>query len=231
MIEFKQVSKRYGTKHALKEVSFSLPTGKVIGIIGENGSGKSTTLKLIAGLAKPSSGEILVNGKAASRRISQIVSYLSESDGFYPFFSVGDMVDYSHSQFADFRPEKANEILSFMKLDRSQKIKNLSKGNRGRLKIVLTLARDVPIILMDEPLSGLDPLVRDSIIKGLISFIDIEKQTVLITTHEIEEVEPILDTMVAIKDGRVICIQDVEELRIQEKAGILDWMKKVYQEG
>jgi len=231
MIEFKQVSKRYGTKHALKDVSFSLPTGKVIGIIGENGSGKSTTLKLIAGLAKPTSGEISVNGEVASRRISHVVSYLSESDGFYPFFTVGDMIDFYQSQFADFSPAKANEILSFMKLDRSQKIKNLSKGNRGRLKIVLTLARDVPIILMDEPLSGLDPLVRDSIIKGLISFIDIEKQTVLITTHEIEEVEPILDTMVAIKDGRVICVQDVEELRMQENAGILDWMKRVYQEG
>ena len=139
------------------------------------------------------------------------------------------MIDFYHSQFTDFQLEKANEILSFMNLERNQKIKSLSKGNRGRLKIVLSLSRDVPLILMDEPLSGLDPLVRDSIIKSLISFIDLEKQTILITTHEIEEVEPILDTMMAIKNGQLICIQDVEELRIQENTGILDWMKKVYQ--
>jgi len=229
MIEFKHVSKRYGTKNALKDVSFTLPAGKVVGVIGENGSGKSTTLKLIAGLVKPTSGEITINNEPVTRRISRTVSYLSESDEFYPFFTVGDMIDFYHSQFTDFQPEKANEILSFMKLDRSQKIKNLSKGNRGRLKIVLSLSRDVPLILMDEPLSGLDPLVRDSIIRGLISFIDLEKQTVLITTHEVEEVEPILDTMMAIKDGQLITIQDVEELRIQENAGILDWMKRVYQ--
>ena len=229
MIEFKHVSKRYGTKNALKDVSFALPAGKVVGVIGENGSGKSTTLKLIAGLAKPTSGEITVNGEPVSRRISRTVSYLSESDEFYPFFTVGDMIDFYHSQFTDFQLEKANEILSFMNLDRNQKIKSLSKGNRGRLKIVLSLSRDVPLILMDEPLSGLDPLVRDSIIKSLISFIDLEKQTILITTHEVEEVEPILDTMMAIKDGQLICIQDVEELRIQENTGILDWMKKVYQ--
>ncbi|RKD22859.1 spermidine/putrescine ABC transporter ATP-binding protein [Ammoniphilus oxalaticus] len=229
MIEFKQVSKRYGSKKALKDISFTLPAGKIIGVIGENGSGKSTTLKLIAGLAKPTSGTITIDGQPVTRRSCRYVSYLSDSDQFYPFFTIGDMIDFYQSQFADFQVEKANEILTFMKLDRTQKINSLSKGNRGRLKITLSLARDVPIILMDEPLAGLDPMVRDSIIRGLISYIDIEKQTVLITTHEVEEVEPILDTMMAIRDGELLCIQDVEELREQEKTGILEWMKRVYQ--
>lgn len=228
MIEFKRVSKRYGFKNALKNISFSLPAGKIVGVIGENGSGKSTTLKLIAGLAKPTSGEVLVNGERPTRRISRHVSYLSDSDHFYNF-SVEQMIDFYHSQFADFQLDKAYEILSFMKLDPGQKINNLSKGNRGRLKIALSLSRDVPIILMDEPLAGLDPMVRDSIIKGLISFIEIEKQTVLITTHEVEEIEPILDTMIAIKNGELLCVEDAEELREREKAGILEWMKKMYE--
>lgn len=109
------------------------------------------------------------------------------------------------------------------------KVKHLSKGNRGRLKMVISLARDVPVILMDEPLSGLDPLVRDSIVKGLISFIDLERQTVLITTHEIKEVETILDEVIAIKDGHIIGYRNVEQLRLEENMSIVEWMAKAYE--
>ena len=104
-------------------------------------------------------------------------------------------------------------MMDFMGLDPDAKVKNLSKGNRGRVKLVVTLSRNAPYILMDEPLSGLDPIVRDSIIKGLISFVDLAKQTVIITTHEVNEVEPLLDQVVALRDGEIIKFADVEELR------------------
>ena len=116
-----------------------------------------------------------------------------------------------------------------MKLDRDSKLKHLSKGNRGRLKIVLTLAREVPFILMDEPLSGLDPMVRESIVKSLISFIDLKRQLVLITTHEIKEIEAILDEVILIKDGGIVGQRNVEDLRMEENMGIVEWMTKVYQ--
>jgi ABC-2 type transport system ATP-binding protein len=164
-----------------------------------------------------------------ANRIAKQVSYLSELDDYYSFYSVGQTIDFYASQFSDFNVEKAEEIRTFMKLERKAKLKHLSKGNRGRLKMVLTLAREVPVILMDEPLSGLDPMVRDSIVKGLISFIDLEKQTVLITTHEIKEIEAILDEVILIKDGSIVGHRNVEQLRMEENIGIVEWMTKVYE--
>ncbi|MBP2079738.1 ABC transporter ATP-binding protein [Oceanobacillus polygoni] len=229
MITLTDVSKRYGTKKALDHVNLELTTGKLIGLVGENGSGKSTTLKLIAGLNYPTNGEVRVDGEKVTRRIADSVSYLSELDEYYRFFTVKKSIEFQASQFKDFDKEKAYDILKFMKLDPNDKLKQLSKGNRGRLKIVLSLARNVPVILMDEPFSGLDPMVRNSIVKGLISFIDLEKQLVLITTHEIREVENILDEVVAIKAGSIIGHHNVEELREQKQMSIVDWMTEVYE--
>ncbi|MDY7220877.1 ABC transporter ATP-binding protein [Halalkalibacterium halodurans] len=229
MISFQQVTKKYRQKAALQEVNLELTRGKIIGLVGENGSGKSTTLKLIAGLIYPTKGEVLVNGNKVSRRIASSVSYLSELDEYYRFYNVEQTIEFYASQFPDFDPKKAYEILTFMKLDPESKLKQLSKGNRGRLKIVLSLARNVPVILMDEPLSGLDPMVRQSIVKGLISFIDLERQLVLITTHEVREVENILDEVIAIKEGNIIGHHNVEQLREEENLSIVDWMTKVYE--
>lgn len=229
MITLTNVSKKFGMKHALDGVNLELSAGKLIGLIGENGSGKSTTLKLIAGLNYPTSGEVRVNGEKVTRKIANSVSYLSELDEYYRFFTVKKAIDFHASQFDDFDIEKAYEIMNFMKLDPNSKLKHLSKGNRGRVKIVLSLARNVPVILMDEPFSGLDPMVRNSIVKGLISFIDLEKQLVLITTHEIREVENILDEVIAIKSGTIIGHHNVEDLRAEKQMSIVDWMTEVYE--
>ncbi len=228
MITFDGVSKRYLTQQALRDVSVIIPIGKIIGVVGPNGSGKSTFLKLIAGLVKPSSGTLTMRDEVITRRSSKDVAYLSELDAYYSFYTVGETIDYFATQFPDLDRKKAQEIMEYMKLDPLKKVKHLSKGNRGRLKIVLTLARNVPIILMDEPLSGLDPMVRDSIVRGLISFIDLEKQSVIITTHEVSEIEPILDIVMAIRDGELIKVSEVDELRQEENMSIVDWMKKVY---
>lgn len=229
MIHFQNVSKRYLMHLAVDNLTFSLPQGKVVGIVGENGSGKSTTLKLMAGLIKPSTGTVTIAGQPVDRKICRMVSYLSELDVYYPFFTVGETVDFYKNQFEDFDAEKAEQILKFMDLKREVKVKHLSKGNRGRVKIAVTLARNVPFILMDEPLSGLDPLVRESIVKGLISFVDLEKQTVVITTHEIKEIEPILDTVVLLKGGRLLGLEEAENIRSIQQMGIVEWMKQRYE--
>ncbi|GGA50076.1 putative ABC transporter ATP-binding protein YhcG [Kroppenstedtia guangzhouensis] len=228
MIRFENVSKRYLTKTALMDVDLELPEGKIIGVIGENGSGKSTMLKLIAGLVRPSKGRVLVDGEPAQRRIARKVAYLSELETYYPIFTVQETVDYCASQFTDFDRERAREMIDFMRLEPTAKVKSLSKGNRGRVKLVVTLSRNAPYILMDEPLSGLDPIVRDSIIKGLISFVDLSKQTVIITTHEVNEVESLLDQVVALRDGEIIKFADVEELRSNERLSLSEWMTRVY---
>ncbi|WP_085524150.1 ABC transporter ATP-binding protein [Tuberibacillus sp. Marseille-P3662] len=229
MIEFDHVTKKYLSSLALDDISFQLKPGKITGLVGANGSGKSTTLKLIAGLIHPTKGDITIDGEPAHRRLATKVAYLSELDATYDFFTIRNMLQYYSQLFPDFDWDKAQAILDFMDLSNERKIKHLSKGNRGRLKIVLTLARDVPIILMDEPLSGLDPMVRDAIVKGLISFIDLDKQLVLITTHEIREIEALLDEVMVVKDGQLLGRQDVETLRVEKNMSIVDWMKHVYQ--
>jgi len=227
IVKFENVSKKYYKELALDNVSFELPGGKVIGLIGPNGSGKSTALKLMAGLIRGNRGKVTVCGKPACRRISEEVAFLSELDAFYSFFTVQETINFYHEQYSDFELDKAESMLKFMQLKPDARVKDLSKGNRGRLKIVLTLSRRAKLILMDEPLSGLDPIVRESIIKGLVSFIDLEHQTVIMTTHEVAEIEPLLDMVVAIRDGQVLKIEEVDNIREEHNISLVEWMKKV----
>lgn len=226
IIEFQNVTKNYPGQEALRNISLTLPQGKIIGLVGPNGSGKSTLLKLTAGLVQPSQGSVIVNGQQANRRIAAQVAYLSELDVMYPFYTVAETIQFTAGMFPDFDQAKAQEMLQFMQLSQDKKVKSLSKGNRGRLKIILTLSRRVPLVLMDEPLSGLDPIVRDSIIRSLISYLDLEQQTVVITTHEVAEIEPILDTVVAIQDGQVQGMIEVDVLRSTQGKSLLEWMKE-----
>lgn len=226
MIELKNITKKYLKNIALDSISLAFPKGKIIGLIGGNGSGKTTVLKVIAGLIKPSAGIVTINGGKVNRRSSQIVSFLSEADAYYSFYNVKETIDFYASQFKDFNKKKAIEMLEFMRLNPKQRVRDLSKGNRGRLKIVLSLSREVPVILMDEPLSGLDPLVRESIVKGLISFIDMSKQTVIIATHEIKEIEALLDMVAIIDHGKIIKFLEVEDIRQNERLSLVDWLKK-----
>lgn len=226
IIQFSNVYKSYPGQEAIRDANFTLPTGKVIGLVGPNGSGKSTTLKLIAGLIRPDKGEVLINGQKTNRRISSTVAYLSELDELYPFFTVAETIHFYNDMYSDFDLAKAEEIVAFMQLDKSKQVKKLSKGNRGRLKLVLTLARQVPLVLMDEPLSGLDPMVRDSIIKGLITYVDLDRQTVVLSTHELAEIEPLLDMVVAIKNGQVLKIDEVEKIRDEQNISLVEWMKR-----
>ncbi|NMO78595.1 ABC transporter ATP-binding protein [Niallia alba] len=226
MIQFQHVTKKYGKDYAVNNINLSLEEGKIYGLLGTNGSGKSTILKMIAGLVQPTNGEVLVNKKKANRRIAEEVSYLTELDRFYESFTVHDMVQFSALQFNDFQLDKAKELLEFIHLDGDKKIKHLSKGNRGRLKLVLCLARTVPILLLDEPFSGLDPLVRESIVKSLLTYIDFGKQTVVVATHEIAEVESILDNIIVLNNGDLIANLSVEDLREDKGQSIIEWMKE-----
>ncbi|MFZ4452866.1 ABC transporter ATP-binding protein [Salibacterium aidingense] len=228
MISLQNVSKHYLAKKAVQDVTLHIPAGGITGLVGENGSGKSTILKMVSGLIHPSRGTLQVDQTPVNRRIAEKVAFLSELDAFYRFYTVQNMVDFQASQFRDFNRARAEEMLTFMKLDPDSKIKSLSKGNRGRLKIVLTLARDAPVILMDEPLSGLDPMVRDSIVKSLISFIDVERQTVVMTTHEVNEMEPLFDRVIAIKDGKILGMAETEDIRTSQGLRVVDWMAEHY---
>ncbi|QAV83432.1 ABC transporter ATP-binding protein [Bacillus subtilis] len=221
-IKLEHVSKKYGRHTAVNDVSITLSSGRIYGLIGPNGSGKSTTLKMMAGLLFPTSGFVKVDEEQVTREMVRQTAYLTELDMFYPHFTVKDMVNFYQSQFPDFQTEQAYKLLNEMQLNPEKKIKKLSKGNRGRLKIVLALARRADVILLDEPFSGLDPMVRDSIVNSLVSYIDFEQQIVVIATHEIET---LLDEVIILANGEKVAQREVEDIREQEGMSVLQWFK------
>ena len=229
MIEISHVTKKYLMYPAVKSVEVTFQLGKIIGVIGENGSGKTTLLKLLAGLLRPSSGSIMIDNQQVGRGISKKLAYLTDMDYYYPYFTVIELVHYYKSQFADFDQDKALEIVSFMKLDHNQKIKHLSKGNKNRLKIAVTLGRRAPYIVLDEPFTGLDPMVRKAIMNSIIKFVDLEKQTVIMATHEVNEVEPILDEVLLMSKGKVIAHKSVDHIREEYGMDVLQWMESQYE--
>ncbi len=227
VITFQHVSKRYGLAKALTDVSFEIPSGGIIGLIGPNGSGKSTLLKLIAGLVKKTTGEIIVYGEKATRLTAKNVAFLAEVDSLYDFYRVTEIVDFSATVFPDFDKQRAFEILEQLQVDGSKKVGALSKGNRARVKIAITLSRRVPLLIMDEPLSGLDPLVREDIIKLIAKYVEMEEQTLIISTHEVTEIEPLLDHVIFVKEGEILLSENVETLRELKGQSVLDAMKEL----
>ena len=224
------VSKKYGSRKALNEITLIIPQGKIIGLVGENGSGKTTLLKLAAGLVTPDSGKALYRGESITRRIASEIAYMPDADIFYPYFTVEQLFDFYESQFSDFDLTKAKEIAQFLNIDLESKMKNLSKGNRGRVKIAVTLGREASYYFLDEPFSGLDPMVRDDITKGLIRFTDTERQTIIMSTHELKEVEPLLDEIVVLREGQVIAHEAVDEIRDKHGKDATSWMVSLFRE-
>lgn len=232
MIELENVSKSYGHRRALDGVSATFGSGRIIGLTGENGSGKSTLLKLMAGLLHPDAGEAKMDGKPVTRTLAGCkVAYMADADLFYPFFTADQLFHFYSSQFGDFSMEKARQAADFLGLDGTVKLRSLSKGNRGRAKIAATLGREADFYLLDEPFSGLDPMVREAIVKGLIRFTDPERQTVIMTTHELQDAAPLLDEIAVMKRGRIVAHERTEDIRAEHRGGPAAWMKTLYEKG
>jgi ABC-2 type transport system ATP-binding protein len=227
MIELQHVTKTYGGKAALHDISLTLPQGQLIGLIGPNGSGKSTLLKLLAGQARPNRGSVLVNGKPSLQRQQSQIAYLADGDVLYPFYTVKETVEWYSKLYVDFDLEKARDMLCFLELDAAARVGSLSKGHYARLKMALVCARRVPLLIMDEPLSGLDPIVRRQIVKGLLSFVELGEQTVVLSTHEVDEIEPLLDRVVVLREGRLCAEAEVESIRETHGKGLTEWLGDV----
>ncbi|KAB8131312.1 ABC transporter ATP-binding protein [Gracilibacillus oryzae] len=225
MIRIANVSKKIRFKHILSNCKAKIDKGKIIGIIGENGCGKTTILKIIAGIMQPSSGSVKISN---INDMSNVMAYCHDSDYFYPYFTIKQLIDYYQSQYSDFDIEKANRLIEFFHLNENEKIKYLSKGQLGRVKITVTLARKAPLLMLDEPLSGLDPLVKQKIVKGIIEYVDLDNQTILLTTHELLEVEPLLDEVIVMREGTIVTQREVEDIRITEGKGLNHWLEEIY---
>jgi ABC-2 type transport system ATP-binding protein len=221
------VTKKYLRQPAVENISFQLKGSGVYGVLGENGSGKTTLLKLIAGLLRPSSGTIKVMHRPVSRLSSKDIAYLSDADSLYSFQSADQLIHFWEKVAPDFSKDKAFRMVRELNLDVNMKIKNLSKGNRARLKLVIALSRQVPVLVMDEPLSGLDPLVREDILKLIVMNADVERQLLVLSTHEVSEVEAFLDHVIFMKDGKCILEENAEALREQKGQSLVATMREV----
>lgn len=231
MISVQQVKYQYGKKTVLEDVTFTLPQGKIVGLVGENGCGKSTLLRLLAGVKTPTKGKIELNGQVITHQSAINIAYLPDIDIFYPNLTGECIFSFYESQFEDFSKLKAEEIAAFLCVETDKKMKKMSKGQRGRIKMAATLGRNVPYYLMDEPFSGLDPMVREALLKVLIKFIDGSGQTILLSTHELHDVEPILDSLLLLKSGKIASFEDLENLRGDLQQDAVQWMKNQYSKG
>ncbi len=229
MIEFKDVSKKFGSTIALNDVSLVFPRGKIIGLFGPNGAGKSTSIKLIMGLNRPDRGEVRVDGENPQNK-KQDMAYLPEIDHLYPWMNIAQAADFTRTFYADWDETKYRELIKFLNLQENMKIAKISKGQRAKTKLLLTVSRRAPYLLMDEPLSGIDILTREEIINTLIRDYREGEQTIIISTHEIAEVESLVDEVIFLDKGKVKLSGNAEDLRVERNMSLVELMKEAFRD-
>lgn len=215
IIETRNLFKTYDKKLAINNLSVSFPEGKVSGLLGPNGAGKSTLMKIMVGLVKANSGSLNILGENPSWKVNAEISYLPDRAKWYQYHTVEHALEYSHQIFPKFNLKKAKYMANLMKLDFSAKVHSLSKGQQACLMLVICLSRDTRLVLLDEPFSGIDLISRERIIHSIIDSLSEQKQTFIISTHEIYEAESLLEYVVFLDNGQLIKAGEAEVLRSQ----------------
>ena len=220
ILECKQLSKSYGKAPALENVSFAIEPGRIVGLLGPNGSGKTTLIKLANGLLTPDSGEILIDGAAPGRETHAVVSYLPERTAIPIWMSAGQLMDFYQDFYRDFRRQTAEEMLRHLDIRPTQRIRQMSKGTREKVQLIMVMSRSAKLYLLDEPIGGVDPAARDYILTTIISNYNPEA-SVILSTHLIADVEKVLDEVVFIDKGHLVLQSSVDQIR-EEKGMSVD---------
>ena len=211
MLELKNVTKKYLRRTALDDVSLSLEPGKTCLLLGPNGSGKTTMMKLIAGLSRPTSGDITLNGSPIGASTKAHIAYMPTENYFYNYMTIKDIGKYYADFFKDFDPRTFEQKLVEMELDSADRIRQLSSGMAAKLRLALTLSRDAQLMMFDEPLNGVDILTRTQTIDAILAGRR-EGRTMLISTHLVDELEDVVDTTVFLKKGRLVMAGSKKEV-------------------
>lgn len=214
------LSKSYGSVQALNRVDLTVERGKIIGILGPNGSGKTTLIKLINGLLTPTEGSILVGGEAPGVETKKIVSYLPDNSFLPSWMTAEQIIELFCDFYEDFRPELAYEMLDRLGVSKTTRLKNLSKGNKEKVCLILVMSRNAQLYVLDEPIAAVDPATRDYVISTIINNYNPEA-SVLISTHIIADIEPVLDEAIFINRGEIVLHKTVDEIR-EEKGMSVD---------
>lgn len=216
VVETRELKKSYSRKIALAGMNLNIPSGQVTGLLGPNGAGKSTLLKIIAGVARPDSGNIKVLGKQPHWSLNGEIAYLPDRGRWYYFQTVEEAIQYADNIFPGFELERAQKMAEKLDLHPKSRIDSLSKGMEARLYLVLCLARRARLVLLDEPFSGIDLVSREKIIQMIIDTLLEQSQTLILSTHEIHESESLFDHVIFIDQGRQVFAGNTEELRAEK---------------
>ena len=227
LLEVKNLSKNYDNKEILKDINFSVSSGKIIGLLGKNGAGKTTLIKLINDLLTPTNGEILVKGKKIGIDTKKVISYLPERTYLNKQMKVSEVINYFEEFYDNFDAKKAIKLLKDLDLDVEQKLSKMSKGMQEKVQLVLVMSRNADLYILDEPLGGVDPATRDYILDTILSNFN-ENASVIISTHLISDIEKILDEVIFIDKGQIILQSDADILRNKEKLSIDEIFRRMF---
>jgi len=227
LLEIKDLSKSFDNKEILKDINLSIQSGKIIGLLGKNGVGKTTLIKLINDLLTPTSGEILIKGQKIGVETKKIISYLPERTYLNKQMKVSEVISYFEDFYDNFDSEKAKKLLKDLDLDINQKLTKMSKGMQEKVGLVLVMSRKADLYVLDEPLGGVDPATRDYILDTILSNFN-ENASVIISTHLISDIEKILDEVIFVDKGQIVLQSDADKLRNKEKSSIDEIFRRMF---
>ena len=219
LVYLDHVTKNYGHEVALMDVSLNIQPGRIIGLLGPNGSGKTTIIKLINGLLQPSLGNIYIHGQLPSPASKKVVSYLPDTTYLNENMKIIDAINYFQDFYADFNVQRAYQLLNDLHLQPNQKLNSLSKGNKEKVQLILVMSREADLYVLDEPIGGVDPAARDYILRTIIQNRR-PNSSVLISTHLIADIEQVLDEAIFINQGRILFHENTTVMRNQHGKSI-----------
>ena len=227
LLEINHLYKSYDSKNVLCDINLKVKQGKIIGLLGKNGTGKSTLIKLINDLLVPDKGNIKVNGKAIGVESKKIISYLPERTYLNKNMTVLEVINYFRDFYDNFDSAKAIKLLQDLKLDVNQKLSKMSKGMQEKVQLVLVMSRKAKLYILDEPLGGVDPATRDYILDTILNNFS-DDASIIISTHLISDIERILDEVIFIDNGKIIIQSDADNLRNNEKKSIDEIFREMF---
>ena len=221
------LTKRYGKLTALDNIDLELESGRIVGLLGPNGSGKTTLIKLANRLLQPTSGSILIDGKAPGVETKKIIAYLPDKEYLPDWMNTRQLMHFYGDFYDDFDPRRASVMLSSLDIPSDMVLKKMSKGTREKVQLILTMSRRAKVYLLDEPIAGVDPAARDYILRTIIQNYE-ENSLVLISTHLIADVESVLDEAVFLKQGHIVLHKQADEIRTETGKSVDEYFREVF---
>ena len=227
LLRCENLTKTYGGLVALNGINLSFESGKIIGLLGPNGSGKTTFIKILNGLLTPSDGTILINGQKPGVETKKVVAYLPDNNFLNSWMTIEQLVNYYADFYEDFRPALAYSMMEKLGISPKVKLKTLSKGNKEKVSLILVMSRNALLYVLDEPIAGVDPATRDYVISTIINNYNPDA-SVVISTHLISDIEQVLDEVIFINSGNIVLHKTVDEIREENGKSVDELFREVF---